>query len=191
MVPTARCASRFHWVLYTHWYVVSKHTSIANTRAFLSIPQASPQMFHLKVLHVLYIALTCVCLFYSLSLSAGVWAAFFMKWSLADLSSLDRLWRTSFTSYSASLVRRHSGIWTSICLCKIQAFVHVCVCTLYIFPLHLQQVLLQKRLGLVSPPVKSLRRTISPDTKRSPLSITHPGVYSHGCMCRFKDGFTI
>lgn len=59
-----------------------------------------------------------------LPLCPGVWAASFMKWSRADLSSLDRLWRMSFTSYSASLVRETpGGMWMSICFS--------CVCTVY------------------------------------------------------------
>lgn len=54
----------------------------------------------------------------------------------------------------------------------------MCVCAFYICRLilcNLLQVLLPKRLGLVSPPVRSLRLSISPDTKRSPSSTTRPG----------------
>lgn len=50
-----------------------------------------------------------------LSLCPGVWAVSFMRWSQADLCSLDRLLRMSFTSYSVSLVRH--------------AFMFVCVYT--------------------------------------------------------------
>lgn len=43
--------------------------------------------------------------------------------------------------------------------------------------LSLQQVLLQKRLGPVSPPVKSLRRIISLSTTQNRLSTTPQGVF--------------
>lgn len=63
-----------------------------------------------------------------------------------------------------------------------RAFLHflmlMFMCALYMCRLilcNLLQVLLPKRLGLVSPPVRSLRRSISPDTKRSPSSTTRPG----------------
>lgn len=74
----------------------------------------------LQQLHAIFLSscqmcfLTCVH-----SFSLGVWAASFMKWSLGGLFSLDRLWRMSFTLYSASSVRQHSRI---MLLCSIFKF---------------------------------------------------------------------
>lgn len=119
MVPATRCASRLHWVLYTHWYVVSKYTEKhIITLFFIPFLTFCP---HLKsfgqlwvllgpITHLIFYCMSSLCSPF-LSLCPGVWAASFMKWSLADLSSPDRQWRTSFTSYSASSVRRHQ--WNS------------------------------------------------------------------------------
>lgn len=78
--------------------------------------------------------LTCVH-----SFSSGVWAASFMKWSLGGLFSLDRLWRTSFTSYSASSVRQRSRIMLLCSIFKISiwSLSHVFVCALSVYTISL------------------------------------------------------
>lgn len=94
----------------------------------------------LRQLHVIFLS-SCQMFFLRgvLSFSSGVWAASFMKWSLGGLFSLDRLWRTSFTSYSASLVRQHCKI---MLLCSLFKFCIrslgscFCMCTVYIISLH-------------------------------------------------------
>lgn len=86
----------------------------------------------------------------------------------------------------------HSGGWASPhiphprwdFLFVMLMFVCVCQCAcVRIIPQLIwssvtDQVLLLKRHGLVSPPVRSLRHTTSLNTKQSPSSTTHPGVLS-------------
>lgn len=91
MVPTPRRAPGLHRVLHIHRHVVSKRNPSAAILFFIHVRCA--------FVHVA----PCFC--------SGAWAASFMKWSPGGLFSLDRPWRTSFTSYSASSVSRHIR-WT-------------------------------------------------------------------------------
>lgn len=116
------------------------------------------------------------------SFSSGVWAASFMKWSLGGLFSLDRLWRTSFTSYSASSVRQHSKIKPLCSAFKFcirspgSMFLYVhCLRTSFHLQICDAQVLPRKRRGPASPPARSLKPTNSLYTKLSLLLATHPG----------------
>lgn len=135
--------------------------------------------------HAPFFPLAC-CAFLHVApcLCSGVWAASFMKWSPGGLFSLGRLWRTSFTSYSASWVRRRSRLMPRLRLC------YFAVCSTFAWEhrgrvpvrapsFHLQmcdrQVLPRKSRGPASPPVRSLKPTISLNTKLSLLSATHPG----------------
>lgn len=137
----------------------------------------------LRQLHTVFHSSCQVCfLTHVHSFSSGVWAVSFMKWSLGGLFSLDRLWRTSFTSYSASSVRQHSKIKL---LCSTFKFCIRSLGSMFLYvhclrtSFHLQicdpQVLPRKRRGPASPPARSLKPTNSLYTKLSLLLATHPG----------------
>ena len=120
MVQAARRSPGLHRVLYTHWYVVRSHTPTANTTIIfaLTVKPGIKEKTAKSILFVLYFALFPL-------FCAGGWAVSSMKWSLADLSSLDRLWRMSSTSYSVSLVRPHQ--W-NVFLCVLRTARQVVNC---------------------------------------------------------------
>lgn len=165
MVPAPRRAPGLHRVLHIHRHVVS---------------EANPlQPFFLLAFCAFLHVAPCLC--------SGVWAASFMKWSPGGLFSLGRLWRMSFTSYSASWVRRRSRLMPRLQLCYFAVYYNFAwehrgrVSERTSF--HLQmcdwQVLLRKSRGPASPPVRSLKPIISLNTKLSLLSATHPGTSLH------------
>lgn len=161
MVPTPRRPPGLHRVLHFHWHVVSKHNPLSAAHFFFS----SYQMCFLTHVH---------------SSSSGVWAASFMKWSPGGLFSLDRLWRMSFTSYSASSVRQHSRrmLLCVVFLCALSTSFHLQICDLQVLP--------RKSRGPASPPARSLKPTNSLYTKRSLLSATHPGMLFEFALPRPK-----
>lgn len=130
----------------------------------------------------------CAFLHVAPSLCSGVWAASFMKWSPGGLFSLGRPWRTSSTSYSASWVRRRRRLTPRLQLCHFAvyynfAWEHRGRVSVRAPSFHLQmcdrQVLPRKSRGPASPPVRSLKPTISLNTKPSLSSATHPGTSLH------------
>lgn len=134
--------------------------------------------------HAIFLLAFCAFLHVAPCLCSGVWAASFMKWSPGGLFSLGRLWRTSFTSYSASWVRRRSRLM-QLCYFAVYynfAWEHrgrVSERTSFDLQMYDWQALPRKSHGPASPPVRSLKPTISLNTKLSLLSAMRPGTSLH------------